>query len=284
MSLALGEALAGGRSRLAAAGLEQPHLEAQLLLGHAAGMDRVGLFTRGHETLAAPVQERFRILLAARARRVPLAYLTGEREFWSLRFAVDPHVLIPRPETETLVAAALDRLAPGAKLVDIGTGSGAVIIAVAREMGRGRWWATDRSPEALAVARVNAATHGLAGRITFACGDLCAPLAGEEGSFDAMVSNPPYIPSADLEGLQPEVRDHEPRLALDGGANGLDILTRLVREAPRFLKSRGWLLVEIGAGQAEDVRALAHGTGAYGALDTCRDLAGHERVIAAQRS
>lgn len=284
MTLAVAAAVAQGRATLAGAGVGLPELEAQLLLAHASGLGRAQLFARSGEPLAGAALRRYEELLGARARRVPFAYLTGAREFWSLDLAVTPAVLIPRPETETLVEAALARVGSGVKLLDVGTGSGAVVIALAREVGAGSWWATDCSAAALRVARANAEAHGCAGRVSFACGDLFAPLAGHEGSFDCVVSNPPYIPTGDLAGLQPEVREHEPRLALDGGPDGLGVISRLLEEAPRFLRPGGWLLLEVGAGQAGAVRGRALAGGAYDAAAVHRDLAGIERVVALQRS
>ena len=275
-------ALAEGAAVLAAAGIASAELDARVLLERAAGIDRAGLLTRGAEPLSPAAGERFRALLERRARREPLAYVTGEREFWSLRLAVDPRVLVPRPETETLVEAALARLAPGARVADVGTGSGAVAIALAVELPAASLWAVDRSRDALAVARANAAAHALADRITFLEGDLLAPLAPLAGTLDAVVSNPPYIPAAEIARLEPEVRDHEPRLALDGGAAGLDAIARLAAGAPSLLAPGGWLLLEVGAGQAAAATVLLAGTGAFEAAQTVPDLAGIGRVVAAR--
>jgi release factor glutamine methyltransferase len=274
------EALVAGRDRLGSAGVALPELEAQVLLAHAAGTDRAGLLARRTDQLAEEAQVRFADLLEQRARRVPLAYLTGEREFWSLRLAVDPRVLIPRPDTETLVEAACARAPERARVVDIGTGSGAVAIALARELPAAEVWATDCSSAALAVAGANAAAHGLSGRIVFREGDLLGPLAGEEGRFDLIVSNPPYIPSGAIAGLEPDVREHEPRCALDGGPDGLRVVSRLLEAAPLYLRRGAWLCVEIGAGQDGAVRALAARQGCWARVETAPDLAGIARVIA----
>jgi release factor glutamine methyltransferase len=279
----LAVAIDRGRARLAAAGCPAADLEARVLCGHAAGLDSAALLARGREPMDRLAARRYDLLLGERARRTPLAYLTGEREFWSLRLLVDHRVLVPRPETETLVEDALERLRPGARVADVGTGSGAVVIALAHELGSGAFWGTDRSAVALEVARANAAAQGLARRIAFLGGDLLAPLAGCDGPLDAIVSNPPYIPTADLEGLQPEVRDHEPRAALDGGPDGLAVIARLIDGSPPLLRRGGWLLLEIGAGQAGAVRALLQRSGEFEGLSTRRDLAGIERVVAARR-
>lgn len=273
-----------GRARLAAAGIAAARLEAGVLFEHAAGFDRAALLARGREPVEPGAARRYARLLDERESRVPLSYITGEREFWSLRLRVDRRVLVPRPETETLVESALDRLGPGARLADIGTGSGAIVIALARELGSGAFLGTDRSAAAIEVARANAAAHGLAKRIEFLEGDLLAPLAGFPGMFDALVSNPPYIPTAELCGLQPEVRDFEPRSALDGGSDGLALIARLIAGAPPLLRRGGWLLLEIGAGQAGAVLALLQRTGRFDDVSTRRDLAGIERVVAARRA
>jgi len=284
MTETIAAAVDRGRARLAAVGIEAAGLEACLLFEHAAGFDRTALLARGREPAEPDAVRRYELLLAERARRVPLAYITGEREFWSLKLRVDSRVLVPRPETETLVEAALERIGPGARVADVGTGSGAIVIALARELGAGAFFATDRCSSAIAVARANAAEHGLAQRIEFLEGDLLAPLAALPELLDALVSNPPYIPTAQLGGLQPEVRDFEPRAALDGGEGGLDLIARLIAGAPPLLRGGGWLLLEIGAGQADAVRALLQRTGRYVDISTRRDLAGIERVVAARRA
>lgn len=277
------EAQALGRARLEAAGVDGADLDARLLLEHATGIARASLLARSREPLPPLAGVRYEQLLADRERRVPLAYLTGEREFWSLRLAVDRRVLIPRPETETLVERALERLEPGARVADVGTGSGSIALALATERGDLAIWAVDRSAAALEVARANAAAHGLLERITFLEGDLLSPLLGLAGTFDAVVANPPYIPTGELANLEPEVRDHEPRAALDGGPDGLAVIARLVTEAPRLLRTGGWLLLEIGADQAPETRILLERDGAFERITVERDLAGHERVVAARR-
>lgn len=273
-----------GRAQLAAVGIEAAGLEARVLFEHAAGFDRVALLVRGREPVDPDAGQRYEFLLGERARRIPLAYLTGEREFWSLRLRVDRRVLVPRPETETLVESALDRLSPGARVADVGTGSGAIVIALAHELGSGDFIGTDRCAFAIEVARANAAAHGLAERIEFLAGDLLAPLAGCTGRLDALVSNPPYIPTAAFGGLQPEVRDYEPRAALDGGPDGLALIARLIAGAPPLLRRGAWLLLEIGAGQADPVRALLQHAGCFNDISFRRDLAGIERVVVARKA
>lgn len=277
-------ALERGRARLAAVGIDTAELEARVLVEHASGYGRAALLARGREPLAPAAAARYDRLLGERERRVPLAYLTGEREFWSLRLRVDHRVLVPRPETETLVEAALDRLQPGDRVADVGTGSGAIVIALAHELRSGAFRGTDRSAAALAVARENAAAHGVGHLIEFLEGDLFSPLADCAGLLDAIVSNPPYIPTADLAGLQAEVRDHEPRAALDGGHDGLAVIARIVRGAAPLLRRSGWLLLEVGAGQAAAVRSLLARSGGFDDITGRFDLAGVERVVAARRA
>ena len=284
MTTTIAGVVARGRERLAAVGIEAAGLEACVLFEHAAGIDRAALLARGRDRVEPDMARRYERLLDERARRVPLAYVTGEREFWSLRLRVDSRVLVPRPETETLVEVALERLSPGARVADVGTGSGAIVIALALELGSGEFLGTDRCASAIEVARSNAAAHGLTHSIEFLLGDLLAPLSGLPGLLDAVVSNPPYIPTAELGDLQPEVRDFEPRAALDGGPDGLAVIERIIAGAPPLLRCGGWLLLEIGAGQADPVRALLRRTGRFDDISTKRDLAGIERVVAARKA
>lgn len=283
MTLAICEALALGRARLAAAGIEAADLDARLLFEHASGLDRAALLARGREAVDPAAGERYERLIAGRLRRVPIAYLTGSREFWSLRLAVDGRVLVPRPESEVLVEAALARLEPAARVADVGTGSGAIAIALASELPGAVFCAVDRSAAALDAARANAELHDVAARISFLEGDLTAPLERFAGTFDAVIANLPYIPSGEIANLAREVRDHEPRLALDGGADGLGLISRLIVSAPLVLRGGGWLLLEVGAGQADAVRHLLCASARYESAETVRDLAGIERVVAARR-
>jgi release factor glutamine methyltransferase len=272
-------ALAAAVARLAAAGVAEPRADAEVLLAHALGTTRAGLVVAARRPLAPAPAATFAALLARRAAREPLHYLVGEREFWSLPFAVDRRVLVPRPETELLVETAL-RLAPGARRVlDVGTGSGVVAAAVARERPAARVWAVDREAGALAVARANLARH--APGVALVRGDLVA--AFRAAAFDLVVSNPPYCAAAELAGLEPEVRDHEPRAALVAGRDGLAALRALLADAPRVLEPGGWLVLELGAGQAPAVRAAAAAEGGWVAPETVRDAAGIERVFAARR-
>jgi release factor glutamine methyltransferase len=257
-------------------GIESPRLDAELLLATVLACKRVDLYLAFDQPVAAGDRERYRELVRRRAKqRVPVAQLTGVREFWSQPLRVTRDVLIPRPDTETLVRAGA-ALGPR-RIADVGTGTGCVAIALARELPRATVLAIDLSREALDVAAYNVAAAGLEERIALACGDL---LDGVAERFDLIAANLPYVPSAELERLAPEVR-HEPRLALDGGADGLALLRRLVAQAAEHLEPGGHLALEVGLGQAAEVAELAQAAGAKEVRQE-RDLAGVERVVVAR--
>jgi release factor glutamine methyltransferase len=264
-------------------GIDTARLDAELLLAHALGCERIELYARYDEVPQGEPLDRFRNAVKQRARRVPAKYLVGESEFLSLPLAVSPSVLIPRPETEFLVEAALQRLPEDEerRVADLGTGSGAVAIAIAAQRPKVRVVATDVSEEALAVARANAERHGVAERIELRQGDWFAAL--EPGTtFDVIASNPPYVTQAELAEAMPEVREHEPRVALDGGPDGLDALRVLVNDGARWLVPGGWLLVEIGAAQGPAVRELATESGDYETVAITPDFAGRDRIVSMQ--
>ena len=278
-ALTVGQALRRAAARLADAGLPEPRADAEVLLAHVLSIDRQLLVLRVQEPLAPELAARFEALLARRLQREPTAQLVGVREFWSLPFRVDRRVLIPRPETELVVETAL-AVAPGAtRVLDVGTGSGVLAVALARELPRARVVALDRSPGALAIAREN--VQQLAPRVRLVCGDLLAAIAS--CTFDLVVANPPYVPTAEIARLAPELRDYEPRLALDGGADGLAVIRALLAEVPRVLLAGGWLVFELGAGQAGTVVQEAARETVWGPARVVRDLAGIERVMALQR-
>jgi release factor glutamine methyltransferase len=258
-------------------GLASARLDAELLAAHAFGMSRIELYAHFDRPLAASELATYRDLVSRRLAGEPVAYLCGHKEFWSLDLLVDPRVLIPRPDSETLVEEALDRLAgsgAGLRIADVGTGSGALALALAKQRPEAQVFASDISLDALAVARANAERLGLA--VTFVQGDLHQPLL-PASPFDLMVANLPYIPSADIDGLAAEVRS-EPLLALDGGADGLALVCRLVAGAPELLQPGGCLALEVGAGQAGAVEELLRGAG-FGGVRARRDLAGIERAV-----
>jgi release factor glutamine methyltransferase len=265
-------------------------LEAEVLLRHAAGVTREELLARPAIRVADRAAASFADLVARREAGVPVAYLVGRREFFGLDLVVDGRVMIPRPETERLVEVLIDafRDHPAPMVVDVGTGSGAIAIAVAHRLPRARVLATDVSPDALAVARINAARCGVARRIAWARGAGLEPLAplGIEGSVDAVVSNPPYIPSPEIARLPREIREHEPAVALDGGPDGLRVLREVIAGASRYLVSGGVLALEVAAmqDQAATVAALIAGAGGFDPAKIVRDYAGMDRVVLASRS
>lgn len=280
-----------GEAQLHARGIpsEEARLEAEVLLRHAAVLSREEVFIRPDEPLAPSVAAAYTDLIGQRVSGRPTAYLIGHREFFGMDLRVDERVLIPRPETERLVEVVRDALRdhPAPLIVDIGTGSGAVAIALVRALPRARLLATDSSAGALEVARLNAARCGVEGRVAWACGAGFAPLAGRglEETVDALVSNPPYVPTAEIARLPEEVRNHEPLEALDGGPDGLAVHRALVLGAPRYLRPGGVLAVEVAAtgDQARAVAALIGAGSAYGPPVIVRDYAGAERVVFAKK-
>jgi len=277
------ELLRWTKEHFEAKGIDTPRLDAELLLAHALGCDRLRLYVEFEKPVTPEERGAFRALVRRRAEeRVPVAYLTGVREFWSLPLAVTPDVLIPRPDTETLIEAVLARL-PGRdaelSVLDLGTGSGAIALALARELPQARLTATDLSSAALAVARKNAEALGLAERVRFLAGDGFAPVAAER--FDAIVSNPPYVPEADAAGLAPELR-HEPALALFAPGDGTALLRRIAAEAGARLRPGGLLALELAPTQAGDVTQCLAAAG-LGEIAEHRDLAGHIRALSAFR-
>lgn len=256
-------------------GVENGRRDAELLLCATLDLDRVGLYLNYDRPLSPAELAAFRERVGRRARREPLQHVLGRTEFWSLPFLVTPAVLIPRGDTEVLVEEALKRVAGPCSILDVGTGSGAIAIALAHELPTAAVTAVDISTEALAVAAENARGNGVEGRVSFLQADLGAlPV----GPYDLVVANPPYIPAGDLAGLMPEVRDFEPHLALNGGGDGLDCYRRLMPAAAACLKSSGWLLLEVGCGQAPQVLELLRETG-FDERFAARDLAGIERVV-----
>jgi release factor glutamine methyltransferase len=278
-NVTISHALREGRQRLAHADTETPGLDAEVLLRHVLQLDRTGLFARLSDTVEPRALADYRRLLDARAAGTPVAYLTGEREFMGLALRVTTDVLIPRPETEILVewAVAWLRLRPGAVVVDVGAGSGAIALAIAAAIGPewiGRIIASDVSAAALEVARVNRARHGLTGRVTLVQGSLLAWL---HEPVDLILANLPYL-------TPPQIAENpqlaaEPRLALDGGAAGLDLIRRLLADAPRILAPAGAIALEIDPTQRDDVVALATASFPDAAIGVLRDLAGRDRHV-----
>lgn len=259
-------------------GSDSPRLDAEILLAHACGWQRIQLYTNYEQPLTPNQRGVMRELIQRRAQAEPVAYLVGYREFFSLDFAVNASVLIPRPDTETLVRHALDALKghPNPAVLDIGTGSGCIAIAVAVNCPGANVTAIDVSPETLSVATSNANKHGVSDRVRFIESDVFANVPPEK--FDLIVSNPPYIREDELAGLDADVRDHEPVGALVSGVDGLDIVRRIVSEAPEFLTAGGHLMLEIDGRQAEAVAELLR-TNHFHEVGIEKDLSGIQRVV-----
>jgi len=272
-------ALADGRRRLREAGIETALLDAELLLGAAARMTRETLLLAGPEPVPPDALAAYAKMIGRRVGREPLARILGEREFRSLSFRLNAETLVPRPDSETLVEAALGRLAPVEhpwRLLDLGAGSGCLLLALLHALPAATGVGTDISAEALTAARANAARLGLEPRAEFRQADWTDGL--EENGFDMVLSNPPYIPSADIDSLMPEVARFEPRRALDGGLDGLDAYRRIAAKTDRMLRPGGRLLLEVGEGQSGAVGTILESAG-YRVEETRPDLAGIDRVI-----
>jgi release factor glutamine methyltransferase len=263
--------------------IESPDADARLLIGQALRLDRSGLLAEEERNLDAREVDAISLLAARRLKREPVARILGRKEFWSLSLEVSPAVLVPRPDSETLIEAALDFVVRGGlrmealRILDIGTGSGALLLALLSELPNAVGTGTDISAPALAIARANAERHGLAARCAFVECDIAAALSGP---FDLIVSNPPYVAHGDIATLEPEVRDYDPALALDGGIDGLDGYRAIANDARRLLAPGGRLIVELGAGQEPAVRPLFTDAGLT--VGSARDdLAGIPRALSA---
>jgi release factor glutamine methyltransferase len=274
-------ALAAARQALRQAGVDNPGLDARLLLAEATGLDMAALMARGDEEIADLAETRFDAYIHARLSGRSVARILGDKEFWGLSFALNEATLEPRPDTETLVevvlAEAKRRFPPDLAICDLGTGSGAILIALLRELPQAQGVGTDVSQSALDAAELNACRLGVGSRARFA---LCEFTTGPNGLFHVLVSNPPYIRSADIQGLAPEVRDHDPRIALDGGADGMAAYRTIVARAPGLLARNGLLALEVGYDQGEDVAALC-GAGGMQDVTIRTDLAGAGRIVTA---
>jgi release factor glutamine methyltransferase len=279
----IGDLLSAAAARLAAAGVEGAVREARLLLQASAGIPIATQIAFPECTLAADAAARFQQLLTRRARREPMAHILGQREFWSLAFRVTADTLDPRPDSETLVQAVLDQVpdrSVALRLVDFGTGTGCLLLALLHELPNARGLGVDVSAAALAVATENAGALGLSSRASFRCGNWDERL---EGGFDIVVSNPPYIPTGDIAALQPEVASFEPRLALDGGPDGLDAYRRLGPATVRQLAPGGLAAFEVGLGQGDSVHGIMAAAGLRH-IATARDLAAIERCVLFRKS
>jgi release factor glutamine methyltransferase len=286
-------------------GVQNPRLDSEVLLSHLLNLDRVGLYLNFDRPMSKEELSSFREMVKRRGAREPLQYITGRQEFWSLDFKVTPDVLIPRPETEILVEEAIkavssEPLAVSGKkrgtqltahslqltILDLCTGSGCIAISLAHELKDAVVYAVDASEAALTVARENAAKNGVHDRVIFLHGDLYNafhPSSLIPHPFHLIVSNPPYVKTGDIPNIQPEVREYEPRMAVDGGPEGLDFYRRIVAGAPEYLAAGGWLMMEVGEGQVSAVSEMINATKAFESVSIVKDLAGIERVVKAGR-
>ena len=268
-----GKLVEEGQRRLAAAGVEEAAVDAWLLFSYDKKVDRTWYLLNRTQRASGEEQEVYLKLIARRCERVPLQHITGEQEFMGLPFRVTPDVLIPRQDTEVLVEECLRHLAPGNIFLDLCTGSGCILVSLLHYAKGTFGTGADLSGKALSVAKGNVEANGVEARLVQ--GDLFEPVTG---TFDLIVSNPPYIASAEIETLAPEVREHEPRMALDGTADGLFFYRRIVQESPSYLKEGGWLCMEIGYDQGAAVRQLMEARG-FATVSVIKDLAGLDRVV-----
>ena len=277
----IGRLLSATAAFLAGRGASTPRLDAELLLARVLALAKVQLYLNFEREVRPEELDQYRELVRRRCRHEPVAYILGEKEFYGLKLKTTPAALIPRPETEHLVDEALGLVkkywpAGAIRAADIGCGGGAIALALAENLPQAEVSAVDISPEALDLARANARALGLEGRVVFSLGDLAAPLAGRR--FHLVCANLPYIPETEMAGLMPDVKDHEPRLALDGGPEGLALIRRLVADAPGFLEPDGRLILEIWPASLAALAASAEKAGLT-VEEVGRDLAGHQRVV-----
>ena len=268
--------------------IPNPRLDAELLLAHVLKCSRIDLYVHFKKEVSLSQRELYKELIQRRYHREPLQYITGVQEFFGLSFLTNPSVLIPRPETELMIEIAkkiLTNVEEKYSLLDIGTGSGCLAITLAKEFPHSTMMATEISKEALAVAQKNAERNQIE-NIVFVLTDLSPKLSlkAAQHRFDMIVSNPPYIARSDFDTLQPEVRDYEPRLALDGGHNGLDFYPRILQDATELLKDNGWLLLEIGAGQVEKIKKLIDLTESFSNTECVNDYHDIPRILKTKRS
>jgi release factor glutamine methyltransferase len=265
-------------------GVEAPRASAEILLAHVLDFKRIDLYIRYDQPLGKLELTAFKVLLKRRMAREPVAYILGRREFWGMDLKVSENVLIPRPETECLVEAALGVLLENPvnvppQILELGTGSGAIILALATERPANGYFASDVSPAAVAMARNNARNHCLDHRVRFFAGIWFDALKSSDTEFDLIVSNPPYIPTGDIPSLQAEIRRYEPWTALDGGPDGLDCLELIIHRALGYLAAQGSLLLEMGYDQKNAIIEIVTAAGGYDRVEFLKDYSGHDRVV-----
>ncbi len=285
--MTIAEAIQRAAARLSAHKVPNARLDAEVLLCHAVGRDRAWVLIHMQDQLDDQGLRIFEKSIDRRSVREPLQYITGIQEFWGLPFKVTPDVLIPRPETEFVVEAAVKAAAKATSpvIIDLGTGSGCIAVSLAKGLPQAQVFAVDRSEKALAIARQNAQRNGVADRIRFLEGDLFGPVEELDlrGRVDVIVTNPPYVKAGDLAGLQPEVRDFEPEMALIAGPEGTESAKKIIPQAPEYLKTGGSLIMEMGIGQAAALGKIIDDTRKFGSMEIVKDLAGIERVIVAEK-
>lgn len=267
--------------------IDSPRLTAEILLAQALGIDRIDLYVRYDQPLSEQELAAFKTVIKRRVQREPVAYISGRKEFFGLVFDVTPDVLIPRPDTETLVEAALELIPRGGtrpfRIIDLGTGSGAIILALADSRPGHVYFGSDISYSAVRLARKNADRHGLNDKIHFFTGDWLNPVSAATPGFDMIVSNPPYIPTGQIPALEPEIHRYEPIAALDGAADGLMAVKTILAQAPIQLRPGGFLLVEIGYDQGTAVRRMAEAAGIFSSISIRKDYGGNDRVALLQK-
>lgn len=269
-------------------GIDSPRLTAELLLCHSLSIRRLDLYLQHDKPLSQGELTRFKTLIKRRVDREPVAYITGSKGFWTLDLSVTRDVLIPRPDTECLVETALqvipsDTGTTPLRIIDLGTGTGAIILSIASERPGHHYYAVDVSEKAARLARKNKEANEIQASVSFVCGNWFGPFS-EMPLFDVIVSNPPYIPSADIPGLEPEITRYEPMLALDGAADGLSCIRTIMDGARIYLKDGGYLMMETGFDQKHAVMDMAHRNGGYEEIHYVKDSAGHDRVAVMKKS
>ncbi len=270
-------------------GIENPRLNAEVLLAHQLNLERIHLYLNFNQPLTEKEISGYRSLIRRRVSPEPLQYITGTQEFWSLDFLVDRHVLIPRPETEIAVEQAITLAKPivqegkqSLQILDLGTGCGAISIALATEMPGALIWATDISEKALNLARRNALKHDVSDRLRFRHGDLWGPFLKDDCLFDIVVSNPPYVTSGEYNDLSPDIRDNEPRLALDGGEDGMYYIKKIIKGAHDFMNLGGWIILEMAPDQTQEALTIMDQTGDYEKMARIKDYSRSYRVVIAR--
>ena len=271
------------QSQLAEAGVNSPRLDSEIVLAHTLNLSRTDLWTQDKRVLSESEKNIAKKNVERRFNREPVSLIVGHQEFWSLDFVVDGNVLTPRPETELIIETALNCISSHtARILDLGTGSGAIAVTMAKEVPECKVSAIDIDPNALSIAKENAVRHGVADRIEFVCTDLIK--STWSGCFSIILSNPPYIKSADIKKIMPEVLNYEPKKALDGGITGLAFYRAIIPMAIDRLEENGFLILEIGHDQADEVTALLNNFSCYQNIKVIQDYSGYDRVVKAQKT